>query len=158
MKKLLWIIIVIAIIVIIALTTSKSNDNTLTNTSPIENIDEKTNNKIVKENGLVIEDVLIGSGTEAQAGDKISVHYIGTFEDGTVFDSSVARGAPFSFTLGIGQVISGWDQGFDGMKIGGQRKLTIPPALAYGPQGIPGTIPPNSTLNFEVELLGIEGK
>ncbi len=106
------------------------------------------------EGGLVIQDMVVGKGDEAVAGKKLSMHYTGTLADGTVFDSSVARGTPFEFTLGAGQVIPGWEQGIAGMKVGGERKLTIPPALAYGAQAV-GPIPANSTLHFEVVLLGI---
>ena len=102
-----------------------------------------------------IVDLRAGTGAEAKAGDKVSVHYTGTLDDGTKFDSSRDRGQPFSFTLGRGQVIPGWDQGVAGMKVGGQRKLTIPPEEGYGARGAGGVIPPNATLEFDVELIRI---
>ncbi|MDF7675211.1 FKBP-type peptidyl-prolyl cis-trans isomerase [Neisseriaceae bacterium ESL0693] len=105
---------------------------------------------------LVIEDIQTGTGKEAAKGQEITVHYTGWLEDGTVFDSSVSRKQPLSFTLGVGMVIAGWDQGFDGMKEGGKRKLTIPPQLAYGKRGAGGVIPPDATLIFEVELLKVD--
>lgn len=105
---------------------------------------------------LKIEDFIVGTGKEAIAGSQIAVHYTGTFLDGTKFDSSVDRGTPFEFTLGVGQVIRGWDQGVQGMKEGGKRKLTIPSDLAYGDNGIPPAIPPKSVLVFEVELLKVK--
>jgi FKBP-type peptidyl-prolyl cis-trans isomerase FkpA len=104
---------------------------------------------------LKTEDLKVGTGATAEAGKSVSVHYTGTLTDGTKFDSSLDRGKPFQFRLGAGQVIKGWDQGVAGMKVGGKRKLTIPPDLAYGSRGI-GTIPANSTLVFEVELLGVQ--
>jgi FKBP-type peptidyl-prolyl cis-trans isomerase len=105
------------------------------------------------ENGLIIEDLTPGTGAEAVAGNKVSVHYTGWLIDGKKFDSSKDRGQPFGFNLGAGQVIGGWDQGVAGMKEGGVRKLTIPPHLGYGARGAGGVIPPNATLVFEVELL-----
>lgn len=105
--------------------------------------------------GLKTEVLKQGTGDEAKNGDKVSVHYTGWLENGTKFDSSVDRGQPFEFTLGAGQVIQGWDLGVLGMKIGEKRKLTIPADLAYGAQEVGGVIPPNATLIFEVELLGI---
>ncbi|APR77760.1 FKBP-type peptidyl-prolyl cis-trans isomerase [Minicystis rosea] len=105
---------------------------------------------------LVIEDLRPGTGAEAKAGQTVSVHYVGTLHaDGKKFDSSRDRGTPFDFPLGAGRVIKGWDQGVAGMKVGGLRRLTIPPHLGYGDRGFPGAIPPSSTLVFEVELLGV---
>jgi FKBP-type peptidyl-prolyl cis-trans isomerase FkpA len=100
------------------------------------------------------EDLVVGTGDEAQIGDTVSVHYTGWLEDGTQFDSSIDRGQPFDFTIGQGGVIPGWDQGVPGMRVGGTRRLTIPPDLAYGPTGS-GPIPPNATLIFEIQLLEI---
>ena len=105
--------------------------------------------------GLTIEDVTVGTGAVAAAGQKVKVHYTGWLTNGTKFDSSKDRGDPFEFPLGAGRVIKGWDEGVQGMKIGGTRKLTIPPALGYGARGAGGVIPPNATLVFEVELLGV---
>ncbi|OGM22182.1 peptidylprolyl isomerase [Candidatus Woesebacteria bacterium RIFCSPLOWO2_01_FULL_39_21] len=103
-----------------------------------------------------IEEIKEGTGNEALRGKLVTVHYEGSFESGEVFDSSIERGVPFTFNLGEGEVIQGWDLGVTGMKVGGKRKLTIPPELAYGDRGVPGAIPPNSTLIFEVELLKVE--
>ena len=108
------------------------------------------------EDNLKVEDIEIGTGTEAVNGKILTVHYTGTLSDGIKFDSSIDRGQPFSFSLGASQVIAGWDQGLLGMKVGGKRKLTIPPQLAYGDQGVPGAIPPNAALIFEVELLDVK--
>ena len=105
---------------------------------------------------LVIEDLQQGSGREAVKGKEITVHYTGMLEDGTVFDSSVSRQQPFTFTLGAGLVIAGWDEGVEGMKVGGKRKLTIPPHMAYGRRGAGGVIPPDATLIFDVELLQVD--
>mgnify|MGYP001201158317 CR=1 FL=1 len=108
------------------------------------------------EDKLIIQDERVGTGAEAVVGKKVTVNYLGTLTDGTKFDSSYDRGTPFSFSLGAGEVIAGWDQGVAGMKVGGKRKLTIPSSLGYGAQGIPGVIPGGATLIFEVELLGVE--
>jgi FKBP-type peptidyl-prolyl cis-trans isomerase FkpA len=104
---------------------------------------------------LKSEDLAIGDGSEATTGQKVSVHYTGTLTDGSKFDSSHDRGTPFVFQLGAGQVIRGWDQGVPGMKVGGKRRLTVPPEMAYGARGFPPVIPANATLIFEVELVGV---
>jgi len=106
--------------------------------------------------GLEVYDVVVGTGTEAVVGKTVTAHYVGTLVNGTKFDSSLDRGQPFSFALGQGQVIRGWDLGIQGMKIGGKRRLVISPELGYGAQAVGGVIPANSTLVFEVELLGVK--
>jgi peptidylprolyl isomerase len=105
--------------------------------------------------GLKYEDILVGTGASPTKGQKVSVHYTGTLTNGTRFDSSRDRGQPFSFTIGVGQVIKGWDEGVMSMKVGGQRKLTIPAELGYGARGAGAVIPPNAELLFDVELLGV---
>jgi FKBP-type peptidyl-prolyl cis-trans isomerase len=105
---------------------------------------------------LQVTDVQVGKGTEAVSGKTVIVHYTGWLTDGKKFDSSVDRGQPFSFTLGTGQVIKGWDEGVKGMKVGGKRKLTIPSDMAYGDAGAGGVIPPKATLVFDVELIDVK--
>lgn len=105
---------------------------------------------------LVIEDLKVGTGAEARAGQQVTVHYVGTLTDGTKFDSSRDRDEPFEFTLGAGMVIKGWDEGVAGMKKGGKRKLTIPSEMGYGKSGSPPKIPPDATLVFDIELLEIK--
>jgi len=116
-------------------------------------------NFVTTKSGLKYRDLKVGTGDVAMKGNTVSVHYTGWFysngKRGEKFDSSLDRGTPFEFKLGARMVISGWDEGVEGMKAGGKRELMIPPDLGYGPRGMPGIIPPNSTLNFEVELLKV---
>ncbi len=173
-KNILWTILAIVIAFVIAfygqnyfnnLAVFKNDLNNSTENNSTEN-----ENKIVQRESLsneknienlpnspIIEVLKNGEGNEAKAGDKVSVHYTGWLIDGKKFDSSLDRGQPFEFILDSGQVIKGWDLGVLGMKIGEKRKLIIPYNLAYGENGIQGTIPPKSTLIFEVELLKITG-
>ena len=106
---------------------------------------------------LVVEDLVVGTGATAALGDTVTVNYVGTLTNGTKFDSSYDRGQTFSFRIGTGQDIAGWEQGIPGMKVGGKRRLTIPPSLGYGNQAV-GPIPANSTLLFDVDLVAIAGK
>jgi FKBP-type peptidyl-prolyl cis-trans isomerase FkpA len=108
------------------------------------------------ESGLLIVDLVEGDGDAAASGQNVTVHYTGWLQNGTKFDSSKDRNEPFEFDLGAGRVIRGWDEGVQGMKVGGKRKLTIPPELGYGARGAGGVIPPNATLVFEVELLEVD--
>ena len=112
----------------------------------------KLENPQITESGLIISDLVIGEGDKATSGQTVTVNYTGTLENGDQFDSSIGR-APFSFPLGAGRVIKGWEEGVEGMKVGGKRKLTIPPELGYGSRGAGNVIPPNATLIFEIELL-----
>lgn len=115
-----------------------------------------TGDGVKNDSGLQYWDIKIGTGQEAKSGDKVKVHYTGWFTSGKKFDSSVDAHQPYSFTLGQGSVIKGWDEGVAGMKVGGKRQLRIPPELAYGENGYKNIIPPNSTLIFDVQLLSIE--
>lgn len=110
---------------------------------------------VTTDSGLQYADIVEGTGAMPQAGQRVTVHYTGTLEDGTKFDSSRDRGRPFTFQIGVGQVIKGWDEGVATMRVGGQRKLVIPSELGYGSRGAGGVIPPNATLVFDVELLRI---
>ncbi|MFO0778154.1 MAG: FKBP-type peptidyl-prolyl cis-trans isomerase [Nitrospira sp.] len=116
----------------------------------------ENNQEVTTPSGLKYVDQAVGTGDAAVAGKNVSVHYTGWLENGKKFDSSVDRGQPFSFPLGAGRVIKGWDEGVQGMKVGGKRKLTIPSDLGYGSRGAGGVIPPNATLIFDVELLRVQ--
>ena len=135
---------------------NSDTSSTIQTTEPVASTTATSSGKPMETDKLIIQDEKIGTGAEATVGHKITVNYSGTLLDGTKFDSSYDRGTPFTFNLGAGEVIQGWDQGFAGMKVGGKRKLTIPASLGYGSQGAGGVIPPNATLIFEVELLKVE--
>lgn len=133
---------------------SKQQDSLSGGSEKAPRISEKPNQGAVME--LQKTDIEVGTGAEAVAGKNVTVNYVGTLTDGTKFDSSYDRNESFSFPLGGGRVIKGWDQGVEGMKVGGKRKLVIPPELGYGSRGAGASIPPDSTLVFEIELLGVE--
>ena len=138
----------------------RSKEETLTANANPQEMDnsENSENTITTESGLKYIDLVEGTGASPNRGQRVMVHYTGTLEeDGTKFDSSRDRNQPFTFTIGVGQVIQGWDEGVGTMKVGGRRKLTIPPDLGYGDRGAGGVIPPNATLIFDVELLRIAG-
>lgn len=144
------IIAVVIIVVVLALGGSKQ-----TNSNQPMNEQNRGATRTTSD-GLQITDEVIGTGVEATAGKLVTVDYVGTLTNGTKFDSSIDRGTPFTFTLGAGDVIKGWDEGVQGMKIGGKRKLVIPPSLAYGDRAVGGVIPANATLVFEVQLLDVK--
>lgn len=158
------IIIVISVVAVLALMVyfliapqSVSISNTIQSSvfefgKPTENNPDNT----MEQTKLQITDEKTGTGDPVKTGDRVSVHYRGTLQEGTEFDSSYKRNQPFSFTVGAGEVIQGWEQGLVGMKMGGKRKLIIPPELGYGSTGAGGVIPPNATLIFEIELIEIE--
>ncbi|MDP3954880.1 MAG: FKBP-type peptidyl-prolyl cis-trans isomerase [bacterium] len=139
-------------------TTSQTTPSDSESVSPTPDVTETPAGASVPTifpNGLKVEDLKVGQGEAVKSGDQISIHYLGTLTNGTKFDSSYDRGQPFETQIGVGQVIQGWDLGVVGMRVNGKRKLTIPPELGYGERGAGAVIPPNATLIFEVELIGI---
>jgi FKBP-type peptidyl-prolyl cis-trans isomerase FkpA len=136
--------------------TEKANETAQGDTQDNTQSDTTGVPEVATDTGLKYQDLKVGDGPEAVAGKTVEVHYTGWLENGTKFDSSLDRGEPFSFRLGAGEVIEGWDQGVAGMKVGGKRKLIIPSELGYGQEGAGEAIPPGATLVFEVELLGVE--
>lgn len=138
-----------------AATSTPEGQETAPASSPASNLTPGAN-VTTTASGLKYEDLVVGTGATPKAGQTCSVHYIGWLTNGSKFDSSRDRGTPFTFPIGQGSVIKGWDEGVMGMKVGGKRKLWVPPAMAYGADGYPPVIPPNSELVFEVELLGVQ--
>jgi len=145
-QRIAIIIFIIAVIVLIVLFIWQGRPQST----------EPSSDLITTSSGLQYQDIIVGNGEIASAGDLVIVHYTGWLEDGNVFDSSLERETPFEFTLGEGRVIAGWEEGITGMQVGGIRKLIIPPELGYGSSGAAGVIPPNATLTFEVELIAIQ--
>lgn len=179
-----WIAVTVAVVVVILFfggmfayrsqqSTDLMNASTLQDQTQNQNMNDEQNNASssasasagatassagdtsTRADGLVIQDEVVGTGATAVSGKTVTVNYTGTLQDGTVFDSSYSRNQPFSFPLGSGQVIAGWEEGIQGMKVGGKRKLIIPSSLGYGAQGAGSAIPPNATLIFEVELVSV---
>jgi len=153
-KKLFYAVSIVVILFLIFFVFKKDKNTLIPSPTPGVNIINPKENTNMEE--LIIEDIEVGEGTEAIDGKKVTVNYLGTLTNGTKFDSSYDRNEPFSFNLGAGEVIKGWDLGVNGMKVGGKRKLTIPSNLGYGAQGAGSLIPPNTTLIFEIELLEVK--
>lgn len=143
--------IIIALIVGVIIVTFKMNQS-----SDQDGVKSSGKPLVTTSSGLQYEEVVVGNGAEPKTGQKVVVHYTGTLTNGQKFDSSRDRGQPFKFTLGVGQVIKGWDEGLSTMKVGGKRNLIIPANLGYGSRAVGNVIPANATLHFEVELLGVE--
>ena len=152
-RKQGWMVALVFVLITAVACSSSSEPQTI---EPGESILPDSNEGITTESGLQYIETEAGTGAQAQAGDKVAIHYTGTLADGTKFDSSLDRGKPFEFVLGNGAVIAGWDEGIALMKEGGKATLVIPPALGYGGGGIPGVIPGDATLLFEVELVSTQ--
>ena len=137
--------------------TASDLDPEATTEETTEDTTDMADNMTTTESGLMYEDLEVGTGASPTTGQSVTVHYTGTLENGEKFDSSRDRNRPFSFRIGVGQVIKGWDEGVASMRVGGRRKLVIPPELGYGARGAGGVIPPNATLIFDVELIRVGG-
>lgn len=150
-----WIAVVLALVIVFYFFLFSNSSSAPLGDEIGGAINGEVTNTTNNMDGIVIQDTVVGTGAEAVVGSTVTVNYTGKFQDGTVFDSSIPRGEPFEFTIGEGRVIKGWEEGFAGMKVGGKRILTISPEKGYGPNDY-GPIPGNSTLIFEVELLGVK--
>ena len=161
-RRLILLVLACAALLVAGCGSDSSKESEATSTPAAEATPEATKPEITVPKGkapkkLVVKDIKEGTGAEAKAGSNVTVQYVGTsFKNGRQFDASWDRGEPFSFQLGAGSVIPGWDQGVQGMKVGGRRQLVIPPDLAYGPQGSPPAIGPNETLVFVVDLVSVD--
>ena len=161
-KTLIFAILIIFVVITVWFVIQKTREVDQSTETPTPTATptatSEVNEPVQREDGLIIEDMVVGDGKTAESGDTLDAHYLGTLEDGTKFDSSYDRGQTIQFVLGSGQLIQGWELGLVGMKEGGKRKLVIPPELAYGDRGAGGLIPPNATLTFEIELVGVTKK
>ncbi len=155
-KNLIVLSISVTLIVLSSISASIGAIEVKINPEGVKKMEKTDDSTTTTASGLKYTDLTPGKGASPKTGQTVKVHYTGWLENGKKFDSSVDRGQPFEFTIGVGQVIKGWDEGVSTMKMGGKRKLIIPSALAYGPRGAGSDIPPNATLIFEVELLGIQ--
>jgi len=154
MKRMIQVAALVGVLALPTLLLA-AESKTASEAKKTEKVNDGTGQEVVTPTGLKYVDHVIGTGASPKKGQQVSVHYTGRLTDGKTFDSSVDRGQPFQFQIGVGQVIRGWDEGITTMKVGGKRTLTIPPDLGYGAAGFPGAIPPNATLIFDVELLGV---
>ena len=155
MTKLCGLLLILSVVLAAQTSSHKAPPARVPNTNAPTKV---TGDGVKTDSGLQYWDIKVGTGDEAKSGDKVKVHYTGWFTSGKKFDSSVDARQPYSFTLGQGNVIKGWDEGVAGMKVGGKRQLRIPPELAYGEQGYKNIVPPNSTLIFDVQLLAVGEK
>lgn len=157
-KKIIIAFIVLAVLILGSYYLLKKMPTNINQTTSLseEQVNLSSSSSTQPETKLKIEDLKIGQGKEVKGGDVITVHYLGKLTNDQKFDSSYDRNQPFETQIGVGQVIQGWDEGLLGLKVGGKRKLTIPPELGYGEQGAGAAIPPNSTLIFEIELISIK--